>query len=275
MNLLRHTVSGNGMNNALLEQNIIDLSSFTSSSELLQELSSIVEANNISDTRIKLVLGSIALTPAQVCSIKAVLETFNVEIELLCTNSVHTQLAALGASLAVSEQTPCYGIKAHEKPVITEETLDEEFDTKEFEIDKQYTTEKALEEAIAIESGSIAIPAKYETLYIKQTLRSGQTIHYEGNVVIIGDCHPGSEIVAEGDITAWGILSGIAHAGSKGNNRASIRALKINAIQLRISDLIARKPDRLIIEKIEKTSTFTPEEAKISEGEIIIYALNA
>ena len=60
------------------------------------------------------------------------------------------------------------------------------------------------------------------TTYINQTLRSGQVLEADGNVVIIGDCHPGSEIRAIGDITVWGVLSGIAHAGCRGNIQSRI-----------------------------------------------------
>ena len=112
------------------------------------------------------------------------------------------------------------------------------------------------------------------TMYIKHTLRSGQVVNYEGNVVIIGDCHTGSEIHATGDITVWGILSGIAHAGSSGNTRAKIRALKMNAIQLRIADSYARKPDALNSVLMEKTNVFTPEEARCIDGDIIIFKIN-
>ena len=112
------------------------------------------------------------------------------------------------------------------------------------------------------------------TMYIKHTLRSGQVVNYEGNVVIIGDCHTGSEIHATGDITVWGILSGIAHAGSSGNTRAKIRALKMNAIQLRIADSYARKPDALNSVLMEKTNVFTPEEARYIDGDIIIFKIN-
>lgn len=59
-----------------------------------------------------------------------------------------------------------------------------------------------------------------------QTLRSGQTITSDGNIVVIGDANPGSEIVARGDVTVWGVLGGIAQAGSHGNANARIRALK-------------------------------------------------
>ena len=109
------------------------------------------------------------------------------------------------------------------------------------------------------------------TLYLNQTLRSGQTVNYEGNILIIGDAHPGSEIVAEGDITVWGILGGIAHAGSKGNITSKVRALKLNAIQLRIAGLYARRNDTLNVPYVQKTNEFTPEEALIEEGKIVIY----
>ena len=110
--------------------------------------------------------------------------------------------------------------------------------------------------------------------YVKQTVRSGNVISSEGNLVIIGDCHPGSEIHAAGDITVWGMLGGIAHAGNKGNKKAKVRALKLNPIQLRIANLYTRRPDSLHSIYAEKTSTFTPEEARILRDEIIIYTLN-
>jgi septum site-determining protein MinC len=109
------------------------------------------------------------------------------------------------------------------------------------------------------------------TLYINQTLRSGQTVTYEGNVFIIGDAHPGSEIVADGDITVWGILGGIAHAGKNGNITAKVRALKLNAIQLRIASLYARRNDTLNVPYVQKSNEFTPEEAQIENKKIVIY----
>ncbi len=114
----------------------------------------------------------------------------------------------------------------------------------------------------------------FPTKYIKQTIRSGQVINFEGNVVIIGDCHPGCEITAFGDITIWGVLSGIAHAGSAGNQKARVRALKMNAIQLRIANCYSRRPDSLNTVYIEKTNSFTPEEARIINNEIVVFKIN-
>lgn len=113
-----------------------------------------------------------------------------------------------------------------------------------------------------------------DTKSYKQTVRSGQVINFDGNVVIIGDCHPGSEIIASGDITVWGVLGGIAHAGAKGNKKAKIRALNLNAIQLRIAQYYARRPDSINIMYAEKTNTFTPEEARILNDNIVILRLN-
>ncbi len=113
-----------------------------------------------------------------------------------------------------------------------------------------------------------------ETTYVNHTLRSGQILESEGNVVIIGDCHPGSEIRAKGDITVWGVLSGIAHAGYNGNINAKVRALKLNAVQLRIGNCYSRRPDGTNIPYIIKSSIFTPEEARVVDGEIMLFKIN-
>ena len=161
-------------------------------------------------------------------------------------------------------------------------------------LDSIFETEKALEDILEIDTKEeeSSLPADYyknldneftqedleidnlQTMYIKHTLRSGQVVNYDGNVVIIGDCHTGSEVHAVGDITVWGVLNGIAHAGSTGNSRAKIRALKMNAIQLRIADSYARKPDVLNTVLMEKTNVFTPEEARCIDGDIIIFKIN-
>ena len=115
---------------------------------------------------------------------------------------------------------------------------------------------------------------KLPTLYIHRTLRSGQSLSSEGNVVVIGDVNPGAEIVAKGDITVWGVLGGIAHAGSDGNTYSRIRALKLNAIQLRIGDIFARRPDTGNMPYVQKSDTFTPEEARVSKKHIVIYRIH-
>lgn len=77
-----------------------------------------------------------------------------------------------------------------------------------------------------------------ETHLIKKTLRSGQKIDFDGNVVVIGDVNPGAEVVAKGDVIVWGVLRGAVHAGSGGAQDAKIIAKELQPVQLRIADRI-------------------------------------
>lgn len=102
------------------------------------------------------------------------------------------------------------------------------------------------------------------TKFYKSTIRSGQNIDYNGNVVIIGDVNSGAEVIATGNIIVLGVLRGIAHAGCNGNKRAIVAAYKLLPSQLRIADLIARSPDSY------EDKPIVPEIAKIKDGSIII-----
>lgn len=82
-----------------------------------------------------------------------------------------------------------------------------------------------------------------DPLYLKTTLRSGVEIRHLGSVIILGDVNPGGSIVAGGDVLVWGTLRGIAHAGATGNRQSLIMALRMEATQLRIADLVARVPE--------------------------------
>lgn len=81
------------------------------------------------------------------------------------------------------------------------------------------------------------------TLLLKKTLRSGQSVRYNGNVVILGNVNPGAEIVATGDIIVAGSLRGVAHAGASGDDSAVIAAFSLMPTQLRIAAHVARPPD--------------------------------
>lgn len=82
-----------------------------------------------------------------------------------------------------------------------------------------------------------------EPLYLKTTIRSGVEICHPSTVIILGDVNPGASILAGGDIFIWGSLKGIAHAGYMGNHQSLIMALRLEATQIRIADLVARVPD--------------------------------
>lgn len=80
-------------------------------------------------------------------------------------------------------------------------------------------------------------------LLIKRTVRSGQSITFEGNVVIRGDVNPGADVICTGDIIVLGALRGVAHAGAAGDRNAVVMAFWLEPTQLRIADVISRAPD--------------------------------
>jgi septum site-determining protein MinC len=103
------------------------------------------------------------------------------------------------------------------------------------------------------------------TRFHRGTLRSGQMIKFHGNVVVIGDANPGSEIVASGNVIVLGLLRGIVHAGATGNKDSVVVAFNMSPTQLRIADVITRPPDGKIVVK-----TQAPEIAYIKDENIYI-----
>ena len=97
----------------------------------------------------------------------------------------------------------------------------------------------------------------------KGTVRSGDRISSNGNLIILGDVNPGAIVSAKNNVYVWGKLLGIALAGENGNERASIASLCLNPLQLRISDIIAIGPK-------EKPKYQYPEVAVIEGRKIII-----
>lgn len=101
------------------------------------------------------------------------------------------------------------------------------------------------------------------TKFIYGTLRSGQTVEYDGNIVIIGDVNPGAFLKAKGNIIVLGTLRGVAQAGDGGNDKAVVAAYSLLPTQLRIGDIISRPPDGDMQYKL-------PEIARIIDGEVFI-----
>lgn len=348
---------------------IVDVSNANKTSEIIYELSTILDLPDAQMKKVCIKLGSIDLTTAQLTSIKALVESMNSEIEFISTSSESTAKAAGDLGISISElenkvPMPEFNLEEEKKVEVNQElekaldkifgdenaeikTFAQEKDIKKLREDAlnneipEYTDKKPemecesdksetansqngevlevsadvfeavkeqdeikkeetenidfeklkdfneklenannIEELEEIDINDAEIrkqlkeTEKLPTLYIQRTLRSGQSITSEGNIVIIGDANPGSEIIAKGDISVWGVLGGIAHAGSAGNKYARIRALKMNAIQLRIADIFARRPDNINIPYIQKTDTFIPEEACVKNKQIYIHKLH-
>lgn len=104
------------------------------------------------------------------------------------------------------------------------------------------------------------------TILVQRTLRSGQSVRYSGNVVILGDVNPGAEVAATGNIIVMGALRGVVHAGANGDETAVVMAFRLNPTQLRIANHITRPPDN------ETVDLEFPEIARIKEGVVTIEA---
>jgi len=102
------------------------------------------------------------------------------------------------------------------------------------------------------------------TRFFYGTLRSGQEVDYDGNIVVIGDVNPGALLKAKGNIIVLGSLRGVAHAGLGGNKHSIVAAYNLLPTQLRIADTIVRAPDD------DEAEIKLPEVARIHKGEVII-----
>lgn len=349
---------------------IVDVSNAQKTSEIIYELSRVLDLPDAQSKNVCLKLGGVNLTTTELTSIKALVESMDSKIEFITTSSDVTAKSAeeLGINVSILENkvpTPEFNADQEKVNKELEKALDKIFGDETTEIKtfaqendlkvlkkdapaepvqpleeikpesiqpenqmetidapvveplEETKSEEVKEEAKKAEIPVVAVETtdlkdafddfnskledankiegediedidynlddlrkslreteKLPTLYIQRTLRSGQSISSDGNIVIIGDANPGSEIIAKGDITVWGVLGGIAHAGSAGNQYAKIRALKMNAIQLRIADTFARRPDNINIPYIQKTDTFIPEEACIYKKQIIIHKIH-
>jgi septum site-determining protein MinC len=105
-------------------------------------------------------------------------------------------------------------------------------------------------------------------LYMRQTIRSGQSVRHDGTIIICGDVNAGAEVIATGDIIVFGTLRGVAHAGATGDEEAQIIAINLRPTQIRIAGYIARSPDTAA----PPLSKF-PEVARVQNSEIHIIPL--
>ncbi len=103
--------------------------------------------------------------------------------------------------------------------------------------------------------------------YFRGTVRSGQTLEFPGNIVVIGDINPGAYVVASGDIVVMGRLHGVVHAGAEGEERAVIIGADFRPSQLRIAQYIGRPPDEYPRSRTKHPQT---EKASVRDGVILI-----
>ncbi len=150
---------------------------------------------------IELELGNRPLTEADLDALRSVMAAYGMEPAVVRSSSERTFMAALALGIA-AQQTTTDGLTVSE-------------------------AERGL-----------SADSSLGYFIFRGSLRSGQQLHRNEHVLIIGDVNPGAEVVSAGDILVWGRLRGIAHAGARGNSAAIIAALDLDPVQLRIDRVI-------------------------------------
>ncbi len=97
-------------------------------------------------------------------------------------------------------------------------------------------------------------------LIVRHTLRSGQQIMNQGDVIVVGDVNPGATVIASGDVMVFGWLRGTAYAGQPQDRHAGIYALRLQPGQIKIGDIIA----------LGDGHGKDPEFASVEEGAIVV-----
>ena len=115
-----------------------------------------------------------------------------------------------------------------------------------------------------------ALVEEGKTYFHRGTLRSGASIDYDGNVVVIGDVNPATIIRAKGNVIVIGHLNGNVFAGLGGDENAFVGALFFNPVQVTIGTKTVNDIQSEILDsnRVDKKSKF--KFAHIKNQEIVI-----
>lgn len=119
-------------------------------------------------------------------------------------------------------------------------------------------------QALGLEANKPTAKRPEYALVKRGPIRSGQSVNYDGTVLIIGDVNPGGEVIAGGDIIVWGHLKGMAYAGAPDDSSRRIYALSLEPTLLRIGNYLARPPEG------ETSPGKGPETAFVQENQIVV-----
>lgn len=101
-----------------------------------------------------------------------------------------------------------------------------------------------------------------------RTIRSGQVLDLEGDILLLGDVNPGGTVKSTGSIYVMGHLRGVAHAGTAGDSQAIIAASVMQPTQLRIADVVSRPGEEW------QDSNGSAEFAYLEENKMLVAKMN-
>lgn len=97
-------------------------------------------------------------------------------------------------------------------------------------------TERQFVKALSQTDFSSEHSAGGEGQFYRGTLKNGQILETESNIVVLGDVYPGAAIISAKDIIVLGGLYGEAYAGGNGDKKHYIAALEMSPERLKIGD---------------------------------------
>ena len=183
-----------------------------------------------------------------------IMKSNNIEID--CKN-LDLSCTDISEAISIATQSNCKVVSlcsTSSKTIVSSQSLGYK---------SQFIIENLSNETLKINEKNLSFS---KTNFHQGTVRSGEYLESPGDLLILGDVNPGAKVSAEGNIIIWGRLLGIAHAGKNGNSKATISALQLRPVQLRIAKKIARGPK-------EKPQLGLAEQARIDAEEIIISPL--
>ena len=105
---------------------IIDLSTTKNTTQLVFELSSIMEHPDVKGKRICLKLGALDLKQSQLLSIKALIESMEAQIAFIDTTSEQTEASAVSLGIVISKMGSNEGVASYvaEEKEVSEEAVE-------------------------------------------------------------------------------------------------------------------------------------------------------
>lgn len=121
----------------------------------------------------------------------------------------------------------------------------------EFEIRKR---DKRIPESLSEKGGDFKV--------VRRKIRSGQSVSFKGNLILIGDVNPGGEIKVGGSLFVFGSLRGRVFAGEITGKDAIVVASRMKPERLQIGEFVFEDKNR-------RRDTISV--AVVEEGKIKIY----
>lgn len=97
------------------------------------------------------------------------------------------------------------------------------------------------------------------TKVVKKTVRSGQAVVHDGDVILVGNLNSGGEVISAGNVMVLGEARGVIRAGVKGDEDALIFAIAMSPELIQIANHVSH-----VSESIENAMAY------VRSGKVIV-----